>query len=86
MTTYDSYPDHDPEMTDEQIEQTATAQWRTDQRLEAMETVLGRRIDARDLPDNPDLASVFMISDPDEAYAGLLLVKTLEQLAAERKQ
>lgn len=86
MTTHDSYPDQDPEMTDENIEQTVKTLWQADQRLEAMGVSLGRRIDARDLLDNPDLALVAMISDPEEAYPGLLIVKTLEQLAAERLQ
>ncbi|CAN5387389.1 hypothetical protein BH09PAT4_BH09PAT4_08370 [soil metagenome] len=85
MSSPNSYPSREPVKTPEEIEATAKSQWQCGARLEAMETVLGRYINASELPDNPDLASVFMISDPEEAYAGLLVVKTLEELAAERQ-
>jgi hypothetical protein len=86
MTTPNSFPSQEPLKTPEEVEATAKSQWQDGARLEAMETVLGHYVNASDLPDNPGLASVFMISDPEEAYAGLLIVKTLEQLTAEHQQ
>ena len=72
--------------TPQEVEAESRRLWESGARLEAMGTALGRRVDARELQENPDLASVFMLQDANEAYGGLLMVKTIEEMAAERPQ
>ena len=59
-------------------EDIARSQWQSNARLEAMETILGYRVDARDLHDSQDLTTIFTIDNPDDAIAGLLLIKPVE--------
>ena len=54
--------------------------------LEAMGLVLGRRLDARDAQTDPDLGLIqrLAMQDPEQAFGGLLLKLTLEELEAGR--
>jgi hypothetical protein len=54
--------------------------------IEGMELVLGRQIDAQDVMTDPNLRDVSMLamSNPEQAFGGLLLVHTLEEMQAEK--
>lgn len=47
-------------------------------RLEAMELVIGDRIDARELTLDTPFGKIFMTSDPSDAYAKLVAVKGVQ--------
>jgi hypothetical protein len=53
-------------------------------RHDATELVLGRIVDARELGQNPFLGAIAMTSDPTEAFGGLLLARTIEEIQAEQ--
>ena len=86
MTNFDGPEFQRPRRSPEEVEQIALSQWQGGALLEAMETVLGYRVDARDLQNRPDLAEIVLIPDPSQAYAGLRMIKAVEQLAAESEQ
>jgi hypothetical protein len=71
------------ELTDEQIHQEFTETWDAGDRIGATELVLGRYINASDISENKDLATIVMQPDSEKAYAAALMVKTLEEMAKE---
>lgn len=69
----------------EEIEPKAKELWEDmTTRLDSVEMVLGRRVDGSEPSQNPDLGSVMLTADTSEAFGGLLMLKTLEELQAER--
>ncbi len=53
--------------------------------LEGMGLVLGRRVDAADAKEDPDLKAIVVtaLSDPRQAFGGLLMKLELDRLEAE---
>jgi len=74
----------DTEKTPIDTEAQFTQLWESGDKIAALEAVMGRYINASEISDNPDLAIVVMQPSASEAYAAALMVKTLEEMAAEK--
>jgi hypothetical protein len=76
----------DPSLELEQVDTEARFNelWASGDKIGALETAMGRYINATDVSADPDLATVIMQPSASEAYGAALLVKTLEELAAEK--
>jgi hypothetical protein len=76
-----------PDASLEEVEPKAMELWKdVHNRLSVTELVLGRRVDARELQQNPDLGEVIMTEDASVAFGGLLLLQTLEEIHRERSE
>lgn len=74
----------DVEQTEVDTESQFTQLWESGDKIGALEVAMGRYINASDVSGNPDLATVILQPSASEAYAAALIVKTLEELAAEK--
>jgi hypothetical protein len=61
-----------------------TQLWESGDKIAALETVMGGRIDASNVGDNRNLITILMQPTASEAYAAALFVKTLKEMAAEK--
>jgi len=57
--------------------------WEKGEKVEALEVVMGRYINASEISAHPDFLTVIMQPTASKAYAAALSVKTLEELAVE---
>jgi hypothetical protein len=69
-------PEDSAPLTYKELEEKVHALWDSGAKMEAMELVFGRPINAEDL--TADLATVFMQPNADEAFGAMLLVKSIE--------
>jgi hypothetical protein len=74
-----SSPEHDQVNTQTRFNEL----WESGDKIGALETAMGRYVNASDISSNPDLATVILQPSASEAYAAASLVKTLEVLATE---
>lgn len=68
----------------EAMEQRVHALWQAGDKVEAMETVLGRSVSASEIADDPNLGEIFLIEDADEAFGALLAVKEFTETPQEQ--
>ena len=47
--------------------------------MEAIELLLGRRVDAKELHDNPLLGDIYRIDEPEIAYISILMFKDISE-------
>jgi hypothetical protein len=58
--------------------------WASGDKIGALEAAMGRYVNASEISANPDLATIILQPTASEAYGAALLVKTLEELTAEK--